>query len=531
MSFSKVYSAQANLTRATIISIEADLSRGLHSFSVVGLPDKGVEESRDRVAAAIKNSGYISPKNKNQKVVISLAPADIKKEGPVFDVPIALAYLSAADEIRFDPESKLFIGELSLDGELRSVIGILPLVREAKERGFTDIFVPIGNAKEAALISDVNIYGAKNLSEIIDHVNEKRTRKKRGEESGEDTEQETNKVKYSIPRQPQTEVARNEQIIDVDFSDIHGQEGAKRGLEIAAAGQHNIAMYGPPGTGKTMLAKAFSHLLPELSPEEMLEVTSIHSVAGILKEDIITRPPFRAPHHTASYISIVGGGTFPKPGEITLAHRGVLFMDEFPEFERNVIDSLRQPLEDRVVTISRAKGTSTFPAHVILVVAMNPCPCGNYGTAGRICICTPQVISRYQRKISGPIVDRIDLWTEVGTIDHSLLSSKNSTGEPTEAILKRVVEAREIQKERFKDHQRSIKTNSEMSARDIPHYLVFDTDAKEILNSYSERLSLSGRAHHRVMKIARTIADLKKKETIDVQSILEALQYRPKRGT
>ena len=525
MSFSKVYSAQANLVRATIISVEIDLSKGLNSFSIVGLPDKAVEESKDRMSAAIKNSGYVSPKSKNQKVVVSLAPADIKKEGPSFDVPMALAYLLASDDIRFDPEGKLFLGEVSLDGRLRAIPGVLPLAREAELQKFKEIYVPAANAKEAALISGITVFGAETLKDIIDHVNKKK-------ESVEllDSEDQPQRIKTKLIPQPQTEIHLQNILPEIDFRDIHGQEGAKRGLEIAAAGGHNIAMYGPPGTGKTMLAKAFCHLLPQLSFDEMLEVTSIHSVAGNLTGDIISKPPFRSPHHTASYISIVGGGSFPKPGEITLAHRGVLFMDEFPEFDRQVIDALRQPLEDHVVTISRARGTSTFPAQVMLVVAMNPCPCGYHGIAGRSCSCSPHALARYHRRISGPIIDRIDLWTEVSVINHQSLSEHISSAQTTDHIKKKVGDARTIQTERFKNHPRSIKTNSEMNARDIPIYIVLDAEAKKVLTSSAERMNLSGRAHHRLMKIARTIADLSKKEIVDIEAILEALQYRPKRA-
>ncbi len=316
MSFAKVSSAQANLVRATIISVEVDLSKGLHAFAIVGLPDKGVEESKDRICAAIKNSGFTSPKSKNQKVVISLAPADIKKEGPSFDVPMALAYLLASDEIRFDPDKKLFLGELSLDGELRPVSGVLPLAREASLAGFTEIYVPEANAREAALISTITVYGVKTLRDLIRHINEKKSAQNEDQQMGESSEEMGEKV-LRIKRlavQPPTKIIKAPRVPDVDFSDIHGQEGAKRGLEIAAAGGHNIAMYGPPGTGKTMLAKAFSHLLPSLSFEDMLEVTSIHSVAGIGGGDIISEAPFRAPHHTALYISIVGGGSISKTG-------------------------------------------------------------------------------------------------------------------------------------------------------------------------------------------------------------------------
>ncbi|KKR53650.1 MAG: Mg chelatase-related protein [Parcubacteria group bacterium GW2011_GWA1_40_21] len=520
MSFAKVYSAQVSLLKAQIVHIEVDLSKGLYAFSVVGLPDKAVEESRDRVSAAIKNSGFKSPKQKNQKIVIALAPADLKKEGPVFDLGMALAYLLASEEIKFNPSGKIFLGELSLDGEVRKISGVLAIAEEAKKRGFEEIYLPKENAREAALIGGIKIFGVKNIQEVIAHLNEKQA---------DNEEDEQTEIKIKLKPEHPTRIETKEEECEIDFSEIKGQEMAKRGLEIAAAGGHNIAMYGPPGTGKTMLAKAFSHILPPLSFDEVLEITAIHSIARTLQGDLVSNPPMRSPHHTASYVSMVGGGAVPKPGEVTLAHRGVLFLDEFAEFDRRVIETLRQPLEEREINISRAKGSFSFPANFILIAAMNPCPCGNYGTKGKECVCAPINLVKYQRKISGPIIDRIDMWLEVSKVDHQKLSDNKSDGDTTKQIKKRVVGAREIQKNRFSDSKRGIKTNSEMNTRDLGKIINLKKEVKEILNASAEKLDLSARAYHRIIKLSRTIADLAGAEEIETNHILEALQYRPKK--
>ena len=512
MSFAKTYSAQVNLLKGQIVTIEVDLSRGLHNFNIVGLPDKAVDESKDRVSSAIKNSGFESPKSQNQKIVVSLSPADLKKEGPFFDLSIALAYMLASDNIDFDGEGKIFLGELGLDGTLRRIRGALPLVLEAKRKGFKEVYLPQENAEEGALVDGILIFGVKNLKEVIEHLDPKISKDKKG------------KV---LNPQPKTQITYKKEKKISDFSDIKGQESAKRGLEIAAAGGHNIAMYGPPGTGKTMLARAFSGILPELSMDEVLEITGIHSVAGAIQGELISEPPFRSPHHTSSYVSIIGGGTYPKPGEVTLAHKGVLFLDEFPEFEKRVIESLRQPLEDNMVSISRAKGSATFPSNFILVAAMNPCPCGNLGSKKKECICRPSDLDRYKRKLSGPIMDRIDLWVSVGNIDYKKLREEGKE-EKSINIKNRVQSARAVQRKRFSTFKRDIEMNSEMGVKDLSNIVELNDDVRDMLDKSAESLALSARAYHRVIKIARTIADLEGDTEINQNHILEAIQYRPK---
>lgn len=506
MSYARVYGAQTSLLSPTLVSVEADLSRGLHSFSVVGLPDKAVEEARDRVSAAIKHAGFTSPKSHNRKIVISLAPADLKKEGPLFDVPIALAYLLAAGDIQFDPERRLFVGELSLDGRVRPVRGVLPLVAHAKERAFTEVFVPKENAQEAALVEGIAVYGVETLDEVIAHLRE-------GEKH------------RPLVARPVTEVTQENLKDEGAFDTIRGQDHAKRALIIAGAGGHHVGLYGPPGTGKTLLARALASLLPPLSREEMLEVTGIHSTAGALQGGIISRSPFRSPHHTSSYVSLVGGGTYPRPGEITLAHRGVLFLDEFPEFDRRVIEALRQPLEDRVVSIARAKGSAQFPAQITLAVAMNPCPCGNFGSQ-KICVCPPSSLQKYQRKISGPIADRIDLWVPVGPVEFDVLSEKRvGTAETTKAR-EAIENARKRSSARLKDANR--KLNGELTSQDIDVYAPLRSEVRTLLNRAAEKLGLSPRSYHRVIKVARTIADLDASDEIKNEHLLEALEYRPR---
>jgi len=517
MSFAKVLSAQVSMLAGQIIFVEVDISRGLNNFSIVGLPDKAVDEARDRVGSALKNSGYTSPKHQNQKTIVSLSPANIKKEGPYFDTAIAIAYLIASGELVVDELPKIFVGELSLDGQAKPLPGILPIAEAVRNSGMSELYVPMENVVEAALVPGINVYGYKNLSELVKHLDKNQGKTGNGSH---------NKLMPAI----ETNIIYDEIQENLDFSYVRGQESAKRGLLIAAAGGHNIAMYGPPGTGKTMLARAFNALLPHLEKEQVLEVTGIHSSVSLNNGKLVTRPPFRSPHHTASYVAIIGGGANVKPGEVTLAHRGVLFLDEFPEFDKKVIESLRQPMEDGIVTVARAKGTAMFPSNFILVAAMNPCPCGYNGTRVKQCVCSPQDIARYQKKLSGPIVDRIDMWVPVEAVDYEKLGVVNNGKLENEILREKIIAARTRAKNRFDRFGAPHNFNAELSVKDMDVITPLTPAVRDLLNLSASKLELSPRAYHRIIRLARTIADLDESETIEEKHILEALQYRPKVG-
>ncbi|HEY8490419.1 MAG TPA: YifB family Mg chelatase-like AAA ATPase [Dehalococcoidia bacterium] len=488
-----------------VVEVEVDIASGLPAFNIVGLPDAAVQEARERVRSAIRNSGGTFPQ---KRITVNLAPADLRKEGPAYDLPIAVGILLASEQVVADVDGALFLGELSLNGALRHAHGILPMVALARERGFRRVYVPECDAAEAALIEGIEVVPVPSLARLIQHL------------TGGEPLPVTQGT--GLPEGPGPDPWEG-----TDFSHVRGQEHAKRALEVAAAGGHNVLMTGPPGSGKTLLARSLPSILPRMRPEECLDVTKIYSVAGQLPPEtpVIRSRPFRAPHHTISHAGLVGGGRVPRPGEITLSHRGVLFLDELPEFGQQVLEVLRQPLEDRVVTISRAQGSVTFPANFMLVAAMNPCPCGYYGDPARDCTCSEAAVSRYQRRISGPLLDRIDIFVEVPRVDYEKLAGE-AAGEPSAAVRERVERARAVQQARFR-HGR-ITCNAEMTPVEVRAYCqgVLDEGARSLLRLAMNQLGLSARAFHRVLKLARTIADLAGSEAIGAAHLAEAIQYR-----
>lgn len=500
------------VTTATVIgldaynvSVETDVLNGIPSFSIVGLPDTAINEARDRVRSAIKNSGFTFPA---KKVVINLAPADLKKEGSIFDLPIAVGLL-VEEEVLAEEKLKdfAFIGELSLDGSLRDVTGVLPLILGLKEHGIKNVFVPKINASEAALAGDINVFGVNCLCDVVNHFADSKI------------------TPTIIDIQNYLEEGAKQDYI-YDFKDVKGQQKAKKALEIAAGGGHNMLMIGSPGSGKTLMAKCFASILPPLELQEALELTKIYSISGLLSPDepLMTKRPFRAVHHTASANGIIGGGTVPKPGEITLAHRGVLFLDEMVEFPRNVLEVLRQPLEDGEIVISRAKHSIKYPAKFMLLGAMNPCPCGYLGDKQKQCTCSEFQISRYQSRLSGPLLDRIDLQVEVPRLTSDELLNIEPATESSADIRKRVIKARKIQAERYKND--GILTNSELTSKLIKKYCQIDAQSAALLKTAIVKYQLSGRRYDRILKLARTIADLDNSENIKQIHLMQALQYR-----
>lgn len=493
-----------------LVEVEVDIYRQaqLPSVTVVGLPDAAVREATERVRSAIVNSGLAYPRG---RLTVNLAPADLRKEGPAFDLPIAVGMLAASGQIGSDLEDTLFVGELSLDGAVRHVQGVLSIALAARNAGITTLYVPQEDAAEAALIPDLTIYPVEHLAGLVTHL--------RG----------YNPISPFEHTLDLAETLRHP-AYTVDFADVKGQEHAKRALEVAAAGAHNVLMSGPPGAGKTLLARALPSILPPLTLDEALEITRIYSVANMLPPNtpLLHHRPFRAPHHTISYAGLIGGGRMPRPGEITLAHRGVLFLDELPEFGAHMLEMLRQPMEDRTVTLSRATASVTFPANFMLVGAMNPCPCGYHGDPVRPCTCSTAQVNRYQKRLSGPLLDRIDIHIDVPRVPYEKLSN-DRRGEPSDRIRDRVMAARDRQRHRFRDNPRCL-TNADMGPTEVREYCQVDETGRALLVTAMKQLNLSARAYHRVLKLARTIADLAGSDRVEVTHLAEALQYRQRRG-